>query len=262
MSEFLQRNGPLRTGPLRNKLRRLLKSNGITKELVDGYLEEERRNNREPFIILPRQRGAVEINGEQMTARQALNRFPLLSRYLQRKRVLNEKALHAKFLRDFRAGKVPGHIIYEEPPQFNQLDNHFGGARIRYKLDDPRIRYRNLESLFECIKPQVIELIRLNRNTRAGFSVSPWMIKKSGENFIRQFSGLHSGARFENFIGTNPETIFNAMCDIIRGQLQRMEDMKGSGWVLESIDSVILEVTIARKVLPYDIRLYYTNLLT
>ena len=65
------------------------------------------------------------------------------------------------------------------------------------------------------------------------------MIKRSGENFIRQLKGLHSGARFENFIGTNPETIFNAMWDIIRGQLQRMEDMEGSGWVLESINSVI-----------------------
>ena len=36
--------------------------------------------------------------------------------------VLNEKALHAKLLKEFRAEKVPGHIIYEETPQFNQLD--------------------------------------------------------------------------------------------------------------------------------------------
>ena len=176
----------------------------------------------------------------QLTARQALNRFPLLSGYLQRKRVLNEKALHAKFLKEFRAGKVPGYIIYEEPPQFNQLDNHFGGARIRYKINDPRIRYRNLESLFDFIKPQVLELIRAHPNTKVAFSVSPWMIKRSGENFIRQLKGLHSGARFENFIGTNPETVFNAMCDIVCGQLQRIEDMEGSGWVLESIDSIII----------------------
>ena len=66
------------------------------------------------------------------------------------------------------------------------------------------------------------------------------MIKRSGEGFIRQLKGLHSGTRFENFVGTNPETIFNAMCYIIREQLQRIEDKKGSGWVLESISSVIV----------------------
>ena len=126
---------------------------GITKEAVDAYLQDEVRNNRDPYIILPRQRGSVRINGEQMTARQALNRFPLLGGYLQRKRPLSEKALYAKVLREFRAGRVPGHITYEQPPQFNLYGNHFGGARVRYKLDDQRIKHRNLESLFEFIRP-------------------------------------------------------------------------------------------------------------
>ena len=101
VSEFLQRNGPMKEGSLQNKLRRLLKVNGITKEAVDAYLQDEIRNNRDPFIILPRQRGSVVINGEQMTARQALNRFPLLSGYLQQKRPLNEKSLHAKGPRSY-----------------------------------------------------------------------------------------------------------------------------------------------------------------
>ena len=107
VSEFLQRNGPMKEGPQRNKLRRLLKVNGITKEGVDAYLQEEIQNNRDPYIILPRQRGSIVINGEQMTARQVLNRFPLLSGYLQQKRPLNEKALHAKVLREFRAVGFP-----------------------------------------------------------------------------------------------------------------------------------------------------------
>lgn len=240
VSEFLQKNGPLKNSPLRNKLRRLFKVGGITKAKVDTYLETERQNNRNPFIILPRRRGAVEINGEQMTARQALGRFPLLGGYLQKKKLLSEKSLHAKFLKEYRAGKIPSHIIYEDPPQFNRLDNHFDGARIRYKLDDPRIRYRNLESLFEFVKRQVLDLIRANPNTKVGLSVNSWMIRRSGNNFVKQLKGLHSGARFENFTGTNPETIFNMMCDIIREQLHRLEDMEGSGWVLESIGSVIV----------------------
>ena len=107
VSEFLQRNGPLRSGPQRNKLRRLLKVGGITKDVVDTYLRDAIRNNRDPYIILPRQRGSVRVNGEQMTARQALARFPLLGGYLQQKRPLNERALRAKVLREFRANKIP-----------------------------------------------------------------------------------------------------------------------------------------------------------
>ena len=266
VSEFLQRNGPMKEGPQRNKLRRLLKVNGITREAVDAYLQEEIRNNRDPFIILPRQRGSIVINGEQMTARQALNRFPLLSGYLQQKRPLNEKALHAKVIRDFRTGKILDHITYEEPPQFNLYGNHFGGARIRYKLDDPRIKYRNLESLFDLIRPQVLELIRANRDTKVGLSVSPWMIRRSGNDFIRQLKGLHSGTRFENFQGTNPEALFDAMCEIIREQFHRVESMEGSGWMLESIDHVILAfseipaiVGSSYKPLPMELELRREN---
>ena len=53
--------------------------------------------------------------------------------------------------------------------------------------------------------------------------------------------GLHTGVKFENFPGTNPETIFNAMWDIIFEQLQRLEDVEGSGWTLVSIDHVTMK---------------------
>ena len=242
VSEFLQQNGAMRDGPSRNKLRRLLKVGGITKDAVDTYLQDSIRDNRDPYIILPRQRGSIHVNGEQMTARQALARFPLLGNYLQQKRPLHEKALHAKVLREFRKNRIPRHITYEQPPQFNLYGNHFDGARIRYKLDDQRIKHRNLESLFEFIRPQVIELIRANRNTKVGLSVSLRMIRWSGNgfNFIRQLKGLHSGTRFENFDGTNPEAIVDAMLEVIREQFHRVESMEGSGWMLESFDHVML----------------------
>ena len=38
VSEFLQQNGPMKNGPQRNKLRRLLKVGGITKDAVDNKL--------------------------------------------------------------------------------------------------------------------------------------------------------------------------------------------------------------------------------
>ena len=266
VSEFLQRNGPMKNGPQRNKLRRLLKVGGITKDVVDTYLQDAIRGNRDPYIILPRQRGSVRMNGEQMTARQALARFPLLGVYLQQKRPLNERALHAKVLREFRANKIPEHITYEQPPHFNLYGNHFGGARVRYRLNDQRIKHRNLESLFEFIRPQVIELIRANRNTKVGLSVSPWMIRRSGNGFIRQLKGLHSGTRFENFGGTNPEAIVDAILEVIREQFDRVESMEGSGWMLESSDHVMLAfseipaiVGSSYKPLPMELELRREN---
>lgn len=75
---------------------------------------------------------------------------------------------------------MPDYVFYEGPPQFRRLDDHFGGARIRFRLDDQRIKYRNLESLFYFIRSQVLDLIRTNPNTKVGLSVNRWMIKRSG----------------------------------------------------------------------------------
>lgn len=207
--------------------------------MVDEYLQQQQDAGKNPFIILHRPQGSVEINGERMTAKQALNRFPLPSAYLQQKKILKDKSFQSKFLRDYRGGKIPEHILYEDPPQFNFLDSNLRSAKVRYRLHDQRIKYRNLESLFEFIKQQALNLIIANPNTKVGLSVSPWMIKRSGKDFIKSLKGLHSGARFENFQGTNPEALSNAMCEVIREQLHRMGDMEGSGWVVESINHVI-----------------------
>ena len=144
--------------------------------------------------------------------------------------------------------------------------NHFGGARVRCKLNDQRVKHRNLESLFGFIRPQVIELIRANRNTKVGLSVSPWMIRRSGNGFIRQLKGLHSGTRFENFEGTNPEAIVDAMLEVIREQFHRVESMEGSGWMLESFDHVMLAfseipaiVGSSYKPLPTELELRREN---
>ena len=153
-----------------------------------------------------------------------------------------------------------------QPPHFNLYGNHFEGARVRYKLDDQRIKHRNLESLFEFIRPQVIELIRANRNTKVGLSVSPWMIRRSGNGFLRQLEGLNSGTRFENFEGTNPEAIVDAMLEVVREQFHRVESMEGSGWMLESFDHVMLAfsgipaiVGPSYKPLPMELELRREN---
>ena len=66
------------------------------------------------------------------------------------------------------------------------------------------------------------------------------MIRRLGNGFIRQLKGLHSGARFENFQGTNPEALFDAMLEVIREQFHRVKSMEGSGWMLESFDHDVI----------------------
>ena len=63
-------------------------------------------------------------------------------------------------------------------------------------------------------------------------------VKKTGNELRKEKKGLHSGAKFENYEGTNPEGIFNTLREIIYEQLQRLEDVEGSGWALVSIDYV------------------------
>ena len=51
---------------------------------------------------------------------------------------------------------------------------------------------------------------------------------------------------FENYRGTNPKSIFDAMREEIFEQLQKLIDVEGSGWVLTSIDTVnvlLFEIT-------------------
>ena len=79
---------------------------------------------RDPLAPIPlRRRGPSEaspiiIYGERLTARQALERYPQLRGYLQPERRLSERALHARLRGEFRNGRIPDHILNEDPPEF------------------------------------------------------------------------------------------------------------------------------------------------
>ena len=115
------------------------------------------------------------------------------------------------------------------------MNNHFNGAHTRYKLDDPRIKFHNIPSLFEYLKPQIIELIQTHPNTKVGISVHVWMINRTTGALQKRKKGLHTGVNFENFRGTNPESVFDSLREIIYEELQKLEDVEGSGWALVSV---------------------------
>ena len=195
-----------------------------------------------PNVRRTRRIGVIHINGKNYTARQAFEKFPQLRGYyhVNAKKMLKDSTLHAKLRKDARNDRLPNDILDENLPEFQQIEDHFDGVKITYKLEDPRIKYHNVPSLFDYLKPQILEMIRTHPNTKIGLSLHVWMLKRTGKELRKEKKGLHSGARFENYEGTNPENIFNTLREIIYEQLQRLEDVEGSGWALVSIDHVLM----------------------
>ena len=192
----------------------------------------------------PRRRriGVIRINGENLTARQVFDRYPQLRQHynLGSKRLLKDSTLHAKLRKDAKNERIPHDILNEDPPEFRRVENHFGGIVARFKLDDPRIKFHNIPSLRDYLKPQILELIRSHPNTKIGTSVHVWMLNRTAAALQKMKKGLHTGVKFENYQGTNPESVFDAMWDAIFEQLQRLEDVEGSGWILVSVDNVTM----------------------
>ena len=60
--------------------------------------------------------GVINVNGENLTARQALDRFPRLRGFLQgRKRQISEKSLRAKVRTWFKKNKITNDMLSLEP---------------------------------------------------------------------------------------------------------------------------------------------------
>ena len=60
-------------------------------------------------------KGSIEINGEKLTAKQALTKYPQLRGFLQGKRKISEKSLESKLRTWMRDGKIPNEIFDPEP---------------------------------------------------------------------------------------------------------------------------------------------------
>ena len=74
---------------------------------------------------------AITINGESLTARQALERYPQLREFLQQGRRISEKSLQAKVRTWIRKGKIPNNVFNPEPeivPRERLLGNNVIGV--------------------------------------------------------------------------------------------------------------------------------------
>ena len=170
----------------RPDIRRAYEARGVRAPLAQrNRLRKDLLEGRDPLAVSPprQQRpptsSFITINGERLTARQALERYPQLRGYLQPERRLTERTLHAKLRREFRNGRIPDHVINEEPPTFFRVESHYNGAEIRYKLDDSRIKFHDIVSLFEYLKPQILRLIEDQPNTKVSLNVHVLMVRRT-----------------------------------------------------------------------------------
>ena len=255
---FLERNRNYTPASRRDKLRKLLNEHKDNlREMVDEYnLQnppmQEHRREAEKFMPYgaqkqranlrrrePRRR-RIEINGENLTAKQAFKKYPQLRGYyhIGSKKLLRESTLHAKLRKDFKNNKIPNEILNENPPEFRQATNHFNGAHVKFTIDDERIRFHDFPSVFTYLESQILNLIRTHRKTKVSMSIHAWMLKRSSEKLMEIKKRLYTDVVFENYLETDQKSIFDAMREVIFEQLQKLEDVEGSGWVLTSIDSV------------------------
>ena len=155
----------------------LAQRNLLRKELMEG---------RDPLALPPPKRrrlstrpGVITINGKSLTARRALERYPQLRGFLQTKKRLTEKNLHAKLRREFRNGRIQDYVINEVPPEFRRISDDMDSTFTKYKLDDPRIRYYDIVSIFEYLRSQMLRLIEAHPNTKVHLNVHVVMIQRS-----------------------------------------------------------------------------------
>ena len=232
--EFLQKNGLLNERSARNKLRALFRADEISKEMVDEYLGEVQNNPQ--LILRNQQRDAIEINGEQMTARQAFERYPQLHGYLQLGKRLKKGSLHAKLIKLHKKGGIPDHILNESPPNFQLIRGAMDVEVRDYLLDDPRISNYDIPSLFNYLRPQIINVMQQNFNTKAYLNIKTKMAKL-GEDYKEDIFSFYSG-EYEIFPGTDLNDVIRQMENTIVGRFVKLEQAVGSGWTLIGIMDV------------------------
>ena len=208
----------------------------------------------------PRTRRATKITvqGKTYTAKQALTEYPQLVGFLQPKKKIKQKSLEAKFRAWFKKGKIPEHILNEQPPEFVLARGALGGTFQEYKLEDERLHRHGVQTVFDYVKDRIINLISQHPNTKLYLVINTTMYQPTSGDIRKQ--RLHS-ATFEFLAGTDPEVILSSIREVIYERLAKLEHAVGSGWVLLSIDSIFMrfaELKVSAgssyKPLPADVK--------
>ena len=100
---------------------------------------------------------------------------------------------------------------------------------MKFTIDDERIRFHDIPSVFTYLESQILNLIRTHRKTKVSMSIHAWMLKRSSKKLTEIKKRLYTDVVFENYLETDQKSIFDAMREVIFEQLQKLEDVEGSG---------------------------------
>ena len=76
-------------------------------------------------------------------------------------------------------GRIPDHILNEEPPEFRPIGDALDATFTEYRLDDPRINHHDIVSIFRYLRPQMLRLIEAHPNTKVFLNIHVTMFQPS-----------------------------------------------------------------------------------
>ena len=270
---YLEKDGPLTYASQRENLRRLLREGRINPQLVTEhatrnppqptrvqdtrYGTQRRKANLpgktvkgevlfepEPPSRAPRRPPSViTINGENHTARQALERYPQLREFLQQGRRISEKSLQAKVRSWIRKGKIPNHIFNPEPeivPRERLLGNNVIGHHTIHSEGNTSPR-----DFLNFTRNVVIRFLRERPQNKVQLSLICVMMRvdpATGEVTAEEQASFNS--RQESIFGSKDlEEVYERMVGkMLVGFATYLKN--GSGWMLKKV--IRLDITLSR----------------
>ena len=186
---------------------------------------------------------AIVINEENLTARQALERYPQLREFLQQGRRISEKSLQARVRTWIRKGKIPNHVFNPEPevvPRERLLGNNVIGYRTIHSEGNTSPR-----DFLNFTRNVVIRFLRERPQNKVQLSLICIMVRvdpATGEVTAEEQASFNS--RQESIFGsTDLEEVYERM---VAKMLEAFATYlkNGSGWMLKKV--VRLDITLSR----------------
>ena len=261
---FLQKNRNYTPASRRERLRKILNEHGDDfKNLVDNYnaqnppTQQHIRQAREENLYgaqvqrarrLPqpaRRRPSIIINGENYTAKQALNRFSQLRGFLQGRKQILEKSLHAKVRTWFKKSKVTNDMLALEPEIVPREARRLLGKNVINHYTINSIGNTSPRDFLNYVKNTVLKFLDENRQNKVRISLITAMMRADPATGIVTneeevpFNSLQESI----FASTDLENTFEKMTTkILESFATYLKN--GSGWFLKNV--VRLDITLSK----------------
>ena len=276
VTNYLEQGKKLTYASLREKIRKELRKHGNNfKDIVNEYnlenpVEQEQQRQRDTLYgsqrrrrNLPKKdtkgrvlfgpekpprpprkpRNPILINGERLTAKQALEKYPQLREFLQSKRKISEKSLQAKYRAWMWKGKIPDEIIDPEPeivPRGRLLGNNVLGQYTIYAKvsTSPRDFLDRTENV-------VIKFLKEHSQNKVQLSLVCIMVRfdPTTGNVIAEEPAHFNSAMEIVLEATDLQGVYERVkTKILESFSTYLKN--GSGWVLKKV--VRLDITLSK----------------